>query len=162
MTTANTIGETTFTTPSDREIVITRVVDAPRELVFDVLTDPEHVPHWYGLRTWSLPTCDIDLRPGGNWRYVLRSPEGQDMGMSGTYREVERPERLVSTESFDDYPGESLNTMVLTEEDGKTRITVTVLYESKEIRDAVIDSGMEKGAAVTYDRLAEYLDSVSS
>jgi uncharacterized protein YndB with AHSA1/START domain len=161
MTTAHKVGETTFTTPSDREIVITRVVDAPRELVFDVMTNPEHVPHWFGLREWTLPVCKIDLRPGGDWRYVMRGPDGTEMGMSGVYKEVAPPERLVSTESFDDYPGESLNTMVLTEDGGKTTITVTVLYESKEIRDAVIQSGMEGGAAETYDRLAEYLETIA-
>jgi uncharacterized protein YndB with AHSA1/START domain len=161
MTTAHKVGETTFTTPSDREIVITRVVDAPRELVFDVMTNPEHVPHWFGLREWTLPVCKIDLRPGGDWRYVMRGPDGAEMGMSGVYKEVAPPERLVSTESFDDYPGESLNTMVLTEDGGKTTITVTVLYESKEIRDAVIQSGMEGGAAETYDRLAEYLETIA-
>ena len=161
MATANRIGATTFTTPSDREIVITRVVDAPRELVFDVMTNPEHVPHWFGLREWTLPVCKIDLGPGGDWRYVMRGPDGTEMGMSGVYKEVAPPERLVSTESFDDYPGESLNTMVLTEDGGKTTIAVTVLYESKEIRDAVIQSGMEGGAAETYDRLAEYLETIA-
>ena len=157
MTTAHKVGETTFTTPSDREIVITRVVDAPRGLVFDAMTNPEHVPHWFGLRSFTLPVCEIDLRPGGAWRYVMRSADGTDMGMSGVYQEVLPPDRLVSTESFDDYPGESLNTVVLTEKDGKTTITVTVLYESKEIRDAVVASGIQDGAAETYDRLAEYL-----
>ncbi len=157
MTTAHKVGETTFTTPSDREIVITRVVDAPRGLVFDAMTNPEHVPHWFGLRSFTLPVCEIDLRPGGAWRYVMRSADGTDMGMSGVYQEVLPPDRLGSTESFDDYPGESLNTVVLTEKDGKTTITVTVLYESKEIRDAVVASGMQDGAAETYDRLAEYL-----
>jgi uncharacterized protein YndB with AHSA1/START domain len=160
MTTAHKVGETTFTTPSDREIVISRVVDAPRALVFDAMTNPEHVPNWFGLRSFTLPVCEIDLRPGGAWRYVMRSADGTDMGMSGVYQEVTPPERLVSTESFDDYPGESLNTVVLTEEDGKTTITVTVLYESKEIRDAVVASGMQDGAAETYDRLAEYLGSI--
>jgi uncharacterized protein YndB with AHSA1/START domain len=157
MTTANKVGATTFTTPSDREIVITRVFDAPRELVFDALTNPEHVPHWFGPRDWTLPVCEIDLRPGGAWRYVGRGPDGAEMGMRGVYQEIAPPERLVSTESFDDYPGESLNTVVLTEEDGKTTLSVTVLYPSKETRDAVLASGMQRGAAETYDRLAEHL-----
>ena len=160
MTAATKIGETTFTLPSDREIEITRVFDAPRELVFDALTNPEHLPHWFGLRAWTLPVCEIDLRPGGKWRYVMRGPDGQEMGMSGVYREIERPERLVYTESFDDYPGETINTGVLTEEDGKTTFTATVLYESKEHRDAVIESGMQSGAAETFDRLAEHLASL--
>ena len=157
MATAHEVGATTFTTPSDREIVITRVVDAPRSLVFEAITAPEHVPHWYGPRGWSLPVCQIDLRPGGAWRYVLRGPEGTEMGMRGVFQEITPPERLVTTESFNDYPGESLNTLVLTEQDGQTTITVTVLYESKEIRDAVLASGMQEGASETYDRLVEYL-----
>jgi uncharacterized protein YndB with AHSA1/START domain len=160
MTTATKIGETTFTLPSDREIEITRVFDAPRELVFDALTNPEHVPHWFGLRDWTLPVCEIDLRPGGRWRYVMRGPDGQEMGMSGVYREIERPERLVYTESFDDFAGETINTGTLVEQDGKTTFTATILYESKEQRDAVIETGMQRGAAVTYDRLAEHLASL--
>jgi uncharacterized protein YndB with AHSA1/START domain len=158
--TTSTIGETTFTTPSDREIEMTRVFDAPRELVFDAFTNPEHVPHWFGPRGWSVPVCEIDLRPGGSWRYVLRGPNGEEMGMSGVYQEITPPERVVSTESFDDYPGESINTLTLTEEDGRTRYTVTVLYADMETRDAVLASGMSEGAAETLERLAEHLDSL--
>jgi uncharacterized protein YndB with AHSA1/START domain len=159
--TSSTIGETTFTTVSDRELVISRVFDAPRELVFDALTNPAHVPSWYGLREWTMPVCEIDLRTGGAWRYVLRGPDGTEMGMRGVYREVSPPERIVSTESFDDYPGESLNTLVLTEEDGRTTMTVNVRYDSKETRDATIASGMMGGAAVTFDRLAEHLETLA-
>ena len=158
--TANTIGETTFTTPSDREIEMTRLFDAPRQLVFDAFTNPAHVPHWFGPRGWSVPVCEIDLRPGGSWRYVLSGPDGEEMGMSGVYREITPPERIVTTESFDDYPGESLNTLTLTEEDGKTRYTVTVLYADKETRDAVLASGMSEGAAETLERLAEHLEAL--
>jgi uncharacterized protein YndB with AHSA1/START domain len=157
MATTHSLGATTFATPSDREIVITRLFDAPRRLVFEALTDPEHLPLWYGPRGWTLAVCQIDLRPGGAWRFVLRSPEGTAMGMRGVYQEIVPPERLISTESYDDYPGESLNTVVLTEADGKTTMTVTVLYPSKEVRDAVLNSGMQKGASETYDRLAEHL-----
>jgi uncharacterized protein YndB with AHSA1/START domain len=158
--TASTIGETTFTTPSDREIEMTRLFDAPRELVFDAFSNPAHVPHWFGPRGWSVPVCEIDLRPGGSWRYVLRGPDGEEMGMSGVYKEIAPPERIVTTESFDDYPGESLNTLTLTEEDGKTRYTVTVLYADMETRDAVLASGMSEGAAETLQRLAEHLESL--
>ena len=157
MTTEVKFGTTTFTTPSDREIVITHVVEAPRELAFDAWTSPEHVPHWFGPRGTTVPVCEIDLRPGGAWHYLLRSPDGTDMAMRGVYREVSRPDRLVSTESFDDYPGESLNTLILSEENGKTTFTITVRYASQEIRDAVIKSGMEHGAAECYDKLAEML-----
>jgi uncharacterized protein YndB with AHSA1/START domain len=155
--TATKIGETTFTTPSDREIVMTRVFDAPRALVFDACTNPEHLQHWFGPRGWTLPVCEVDLRPGGAWRFVLRGPDGSEMGMSGVYQEVAPPERLVSTESFDDYPGETLNTLTLSEEEGRTTYTVTVLYPSKEVRDAVLESGMQDGASESFDRLAEHL-----
>jgi len=158
--TTSTIGETTFTTPSDREIEMTRLFDAPRQLVFDAFTNPAHVPHWFGPRGWSVPVCEIDLRPGGSWRYVLSGPDGEEMGMSGMYKEITRPERIVTTESFDDYPGESLNTLTLTEEDGKTRYTVTVLYADTETRDAVLASGMSEGAAETLERLAEHLEAL--
>jgi uncharacterized protein YndB with AHSA1/START domain len=88
MTTANKVGETTFTTPSDREIAMTRVFDAPRGLVWDAYTNPEHVPHWFGPRGWTLPVCEIDLRAGGAWRFVMHGPDGTDMGMSGVYQEI--------------------------------------------------------------------------
>ena len=101
--------------------------------------------------------CEADLKVGGAWRWVLRGPDGRDMGMRGVYQEITPPEWLVSTESFDDYPGESLNTLILSEEDGKTTFTITVRYASQEIRDAVIKSGMEHGAAECYDKLAEML-----
>ena len=143
--------------PTEREIVMTRVFDAPRRLVFDALTEPELLKRWFGPRGWSLVVCEADLKVGGTWRWVLRGPDGRDMGMRGVYQEIAPPERLVSTESFDDYPGESLNTLILSEEDGKTAFTITVRYASQEIRDAVIKSGMEHGAAECYDKLAEML-----
>jgi uncharacterized protein YndB with AHSA1/START domain len=143
--------------PSEREIVMTRVFDAPRGLVFDALTKPELLRRWFGPRGWSLAVCEADLKVGGAWRWVLRGPDGREMGMRGVYQEITPPERLVSTESFDDYPGESLNTLILSEQDGKTTFTITVRYASQEIRDAVIKSGMEHGAAECYDKLAEML-----
>jgi uncharacterized protein YndB with AHSA1/START domain len=143
--------------PTEREIVMTRILDAPRRLVFDALTKPELLRRWFGPRGWSLVVCEADLKVGGAWRWVLRGPDGREMGMRGAYQEITPPERLVSTESFDDYPGESLNTLILSEEDGKTTFTITVRYASQEIRDAVIKSGMEHGAAECYDKLAEML-----
>ena len=143
--------------PTEREVVMTRVFDAPRRLVFDALTKPELLKRWFGPRGWSLVVCEADLKVGGAWRWVLRGPDGRDMGMRGVYQEITPPEWLVSTESFDDYPGESLNTLILSEEDGKTTFTITVRYASQEIRDAVIKSGMEHGAAECYDKLAEML-----
>ena len=105
--------------------------------------------------------CEVDLKVGGAWRFVLRGPDGTEMGMRGVYREIVPPERSVHTESFDDFPGESLVTTTLVEQGGKTRLTGTVLYPSQEIRDMVIKSGMEHGAAETYDKLAEYLASIA-
>jgi len=147
-----------FTTPSDREIVMTRVVDAPRRLVFEAWTRPEHVPHWMlGPEGWSMPVCEIDLRPGGSWHFVWRRADGTEMSMRGEYREVKPPERLVSTESWGgDWP-ETINTLVLTEKDGRTTISQTVLYPSLEARDAALKTGMKDGVVQSYDRLAAYV-----
>lgn len=158
MSPTNESGTTTFSSPSEKEFAMTRVVDAPRELVFDAWTKPEHVPHWMlGPEGWKMPICEIDLRPGGAWHFLWRRADGTEMEMRGEYREIARPERLVSTESWGgDWP-ETLNTLVLSEKSGKTTITVTVRYPSKEARDAATETGMKEGAAQSYDRLAEYL-----
>lgn len=163
MATAKTVREvTTFTTPTDRGIVATRVFDAPRRLVWDAWTSPKHVPHWMlGPEGWSMPVCEIDLRPGGAWRFVWRMSDGAAMEMRGAYREIVPPERLVSTESWGgDWP-ETLNTLVLTEEDGKTTTVCTVLYPSKEARDKALGTGMKEGWSQSYDRLEKYLRSRS-
>jgi uncharacterized protein YndB with AHSA1/START domain len=146
----------TLTTPSDREIRITRLFDAPRHLVFEAMTKPEHVRRWWGNldERYSVPVCEIDLRVGGTWRFVGRGPEGQYPAFHGVYREIDAPGRLVYTEIFEPYPDvESVVIQLLTEEGGKTRITVTSLYPSLEVRDMVLKTGMEKGAALSYDRL---------
>ena len=156
-------GATAFTAPSDREIVATRVVNAPRRLVFEAWTDPRHLPHWMlGPQGWTMPVCEIDLRPGGAWHFVWRRSEGTEMGMRGVYREVTPPERLVSTESWGGGWPETLNTLVLSEENGKTTtIRNTVLYPSKEARDAALGTGMKAGMSESFDRLAEYLAGLS-
>jgi uncharacterized protein YndB with AHSA1/START domain len=156
--TAAKASETTFTTPSDREVAMTRVFDAPRALVWDAWTRPEHVPHWMtGCEGMTMPVCEIDLRPGGAWRFVWRKSDGTEMEMSGEYREVAPPERLVSTESWGgDWP-ETINTLVLSEADGKTTVTQTMLYPSQEARDAALETGMKDGASMSFDRLAEHL-----
>jgi uncharacterized protein YndB with AHSA1/START domain len=157
-------GTLQITTPSEREIVMSRVFDAPRSLVFEAWTKPELLERWLGVREgWSMVVCEVDLRVGGAYRFVWRGPDGREMGMSGVYREIEPPERLVATESFDDPwgSGEALDTTVLVEEGGKTTATTTVLYESEEIRDAVLESGMARGVAESYDMLAEYLASIA-
>ena len=152
-------GTLKVTTPTDREIVLTRVFDAPRRLVFDAFSKPELLKLWFGPRGWSLAVCEVDLKVGGGFRFVLRGPDGKQMGMRGGYREIVPPERSVHMESFDDYPGESQVTAVFVEQGGKTTLTATVLYPSREVRDAVIKSGMEHGAAESYDKLAELLAS---
>jgi uncharacterized protein YndB with AHSA1/START domain len=149
------------TTPSDREIVMTRVFEAPRRLVFDTFTKPELVKQWLlGPPGWSMPVCEIDLKVGGTYRYVWRqNSDGREMGVRGTFREIVPPERIVHTERFDEawYPGEALITTTLTEQGGKTTLTLTILYESREARDAALKTGMAKGVAMSYDRLAELL-----
>ena len=162
MATPDGVRATTFTTPSDREIVMTCVVDALRRLVFAAWTTPEHLPHWMlGPKGWTMPVCEIDLCPGGAWHFVWRRSDGTEMGMRGVYREVTAPERLVSTESWGgDWP-ETLNTLILSEEGGKTTITQTVLYPSKEARDAALQTGMTSGVSESFDRLAEYLEGLS-
>jgi uncharacterized protein YndB with AHSA1/START domain len=155
-------GTLKVTTPTDREIVMTRVFDALRRLVFDAMTKPELLRRWFfGPPGWSLAVCEIDLRVGGAYRYVWRSPDGSDMGMGGVYREIVVPERVVATEKFDNpwYPGEAVGTLVLVELGGKTTLTQTILYESREARDAVLKTPMEHGVATGYDRLAELLAS---
>jgi uncharacterized protein YndB with AHSA1/START domain len=157
-------GTLQVTTPSEREIAMTRVFDAPRNLVFDAWTKPELLKRWLGVRHgWSLAVCEIDLKVGGTYRFVWHGPDGAEMGMGGVYREIVPPERLVCTERFDDpwYPGEALDTMDLVEYAGKTTLTTTVLYESQEARDAVLRSPMADGVAESYDNLAELLESIA-
>ena len=150
-----------ITTPSDRELAMTRVFDAPRTLVWDALTKPELVKRWLVRAGWTFPVCEIDLRVGGTYRYVWRKGNGFEMGMGGVYREIVRPERLVATEVFDDpwYPGEALDTTTFVERGGKTTLTTTVRYDSKETRDAVLKSPMESGIAENYNNLEELLAS---
>ena len=126
-------GTLQITTPTEREIVMSRIFDAPRNLVFEAWTKPELLKRWLGVRGgWSMVVCEVDLRVGGAYRFVWRGPDGAEMGMGGVYREIAPPERLVATESFDDpwYPGEALDTTVLVEEGGKTTATTTVLWSA--------------------------------
>lgn len=146
----------TITTPSDTELAITRVFDAPRDLVFDAWTKPELLTRWLGIHNgWTFPVCEVDLRVGGRYRWVWRGPDGNEMGVGGVYREIARPERLVSTERFDEpwYPGEALDTITLTERDGRTTCVLTMALESKEARDGVLRSGMDSGIESGYAKL---------
>lgn len=149
----------TLTMPSDRELVITAVLEAPRHLVFEACTRPEHVKRWWGLRRSTMPVCEIDLRPGGAWRYVVRDNEtGREDAFSGVYREIAPPERLVYTEGWEGMPGHDyLVTATLDEKDGKTTLTSRLQYKSVEDRDGHLQSGMEPGMRETLDRLAEHL-----
>ena len=147
----------TVTTPSEQEIQLTRLFSAPRALVFEAMTRPEHVREWWGRLGdgYSVPVCEIDLRVGGAWRFVNRHPHG-DAAFHGEYREIVPPSRLVFTEIFEDFPDSvSVVTTVLTEEAGKTRMTVTASYPSREVRDIVIGTGMATGAGISYDRLED-------
>ena len=152
-----------LTALSDREIVMTRAFDAPRELVFEAWTRPDLVKRWlYGPEEWKLAVCDIDLRVGGALRFVWRHTDGRTMGMGGVYREIAPPDRLVFTELFDEdwTGGETLVTMDFTEHSGKTTMMQTVLYSSEAARDAVLKSGMERGMVQSYDRLEKLLASL--
>jgi len=149
-------------TRGDREIVMTRVFDAPRELVFKALTTPELLKRWFGPHGWTLTECEVDLRVGGAWRFLSKGPDGRTMGMRGVYREIVPPERIQYTESFDEWveQGSALITTTLAERDDRTTLTCVSLAPSREVRDAVIRTGMEHGAAETYDRLADTLHSL--
>ena len=140
---------------------MTRVFDAPRRLVFAAWTDPAHLPTWLGPRGWTLPVCEVDLRPGGSWRFVGRGPDGSDMGMRGVYLEIASPDRLVYTESFDGGSGESLNTVTFVEQDGRTTLTCRVCYPSAEVRDAMLRTRMREGVSEGFERLDEHLTAIA-
>lgn len=156
MVTTARAGVTTYSTPTDREVVITRVVDAPRRILFDAWTNPRHVPQWMiGPAGWTMPVCEIDLRPGGSWHFVWRKADGSEMAMSGAYREVSPPERLVSTERWGPEWPETINTLVLTESDGQTTVTLAITYPNRDARDAALQTGMKDGMEQSFARLDE-------
>jgi uncharacterized protein YndB with AHSA1/START domain len=148
----------TITTPSDLEIAMTRLFDAPRHLVFDAMTRPEHVRHWLGCAELPMTICEIDLRVGGAYRFTLRSPDGRDTTLQGVYREVVRPERVVFVERIL-MPGftsdEYQVTSTFADIARRTRLTTTILHNSKENRDGHLNSGIERGVGPAYDRIAE-------
>ena len=158
-------GTLTLTTPTDREIVLTRVFDAPRALVFEALTTPDLLQQWFtGPPGWSLVVCEPARQAGARYRFVWRGPDGTEMGMGGVCREFVPPERMSATEKFEPswYSGEAQVSTVLAEQGGKTTLTLTVTYESRETRDAVLKSPMEGGVAYGYDRLADLLASLAA
>ena len=147
-----------ITTPSDLEIAMTRMFDAPRHLVFDAMTQPQHVRRWFGCDAFTLLVCEIDLRVGGTYRFVMRTPDGSESTLQGVYREIVRPERVVFVEQIL-MPGftspEYQVTSTFDEIGEGTKLTTTILHNSKENRDGHLNSGIEKGVAPAYDRLAE-------
>ena len=153
----------TLTTPSDREIVMTLEFDAPRELIFEAHSSCEHVNNWWGPRKYSFELCEMDFRPGGKYRFVHRGPDGvEEHGFRGEYREIVPPERIVWTFEWEGMPGHiSLDTLTL--EDlggGRTKLVSHSRFDSKEDRDGMLQSGMEEGAGETYDRLAEFVQTL--
>ena len=156
--TTKTKHETTLTLPSDREILMTRKFDAPREVVWDTITDPDLIPDWWGFRRDATEVKMMDVRPGGQWQYITRTSGGEVVDFHGEYREVVAPERLVYTFLVGDMPaGDGFVEITLVERDGVTELRDRGVFSSKEERDAVIATGMEKGARETYERLAQLI-----
>lgn len=150
--------ETTLSLPSDREILMTRKFDAPREIVWETITDPELIPHWYGFARDATVVKKMDVRPGGQWQYITRTSGGEVVDFHGTYREVVAPEKLVYSFLFGDMPeGDGFVEITLVEQDGVTELRDRGVFNSKEERDAIIASGMESGARETYERLSELI-----
>lgn len=149
---------TTLTLPSDREIVMTRIFDAPRDLVFKVTTDPELIPLWWGRSSNTTIVDQMDVHPGGTWRFIQRTPDGMELAFNGVYREVVPPERVVYTFEFEGYPGHIMVETVTYEDlGGRTRLTSTALFASAEDRDGMLQSGMEEGALETWNQLEALL-----
>jgi uncharacterized protein YndB with AHSA1/START domain len=156
-------GTFDVTSPDDVSIVVHRDFDAPPGKVWRAMTEPEHLRRWLGDPRFPLTTCEMDVRVGGGYRWVFTQPDGSGtMGVQGTYNEVERPHRIVCTEQFDDFPGPSINTLVLDERaDGRTAMSLTVRYADRETRDGWANSGMTDGLARGYARLDEALNAIA-
>jgi uncharacterized protein YndB with AHSA1/START domain len=148
-------GKLKVTLPSDNEILLTREFDAPPRMVYEVMTKPEYVKYWWCcMDGFSMPVCELDLRVGGRWRFVMRSPDGKDVAFNGEYREIVPAQRIVNTEIFEPYPDlPSLVTTTFEVRGDKTLFRALVLHETKEARDMHVNSGMELGAGIAYDRL---------
>lgn len=163
MNTTKSTRKATVEYPAETELIIRRDFDAPRELVFEALTKAEHVREWYGLNPGALKVCEIDFRVGGGWHYVLGAPGEDEVSFTGSYLEIEAPERVVSTESFDNMPGATYRTtLTLTEANGVTTVQSHLVYPSQQWRDGHVDSGMEYGMNICYDRLEELLGRLAS
>jgi len=152
-----------ITTVSDLEVMLTRTFDAPSDLVFEAFTSPNLLRRWYAPEGWSFDVCDVDLKVGGQWRFVMKRPSGKAVGQFGVYREIVRGKRLVNTESWEDWnPGECLVTLVLMEKAGRTTVVSTVRFPSQEVRDVVVKNGLEKSAGSCYDQLERLLASTAA
>ena len=150
--------ETTLSLPSDREILMTRKFDAPREIVWDIITDPKLIPQWYGFARDETEVKKMDVRPGGRWQYITHTQGGEVVDFHGTYREVVAPEKLVYSFLFGDMPeGDGFVEITLVEKDGVTELRDRGVFNSKEERDAIIATGMEEGARETYERLSQLI-----
>jgi uncharacterized protein YndB with AHSA1/START domain len=148
----------TVTLPSEREVVLTREFDAPRELVFEAFSKPEHIRHWWGQKGSTVVVDTMDFRPGGAWRFVERAADGSEHGFRGQYRDIQPPERITWTFEWEGLPGHvSVETMAFEDLGGRTRLVGTTVFDSVEDRDGMVQSGMEQGAAESYDRLEAYL-----
>lgn len=153
----------TLTLPTDREAVMERVFNAPRELVFAAMTDPKHIPNWWGLRSNTTEVAASDFRPGGAWRFVQRDADGNEMAFYGEYLEVTPPSRYVYTFEFAGYPGHVVTDTITLEDLGdKTRVIASSLFSTKEDRDGMVASGMEVGANESWDRLEDLLATLNS
>ena len=140
--------------PGKQEIVMTRILDAPRELVFKVYTDPDLIPQWWGPKRYATTVDKMNAKPGGAWRFVQRGPDGNEYAFNGVYHEIVPPERIVYTFEFEGMPGHvCLATVTFEEHEGKTKLTDRSVFQSVEDRDGMLQSGMEEGAAETIDRL---------
>lgn len=158
MTVTPAVGTTVYEVLNDLEVEIVRVFDAPRHLLFDAFTKPELITKWMlGPPGWSMPVCETDVRPGGKWHYVWRKDDGSDMEMFGSFLDVEPPARLVTTEAWGPPFPETVNTVTFEEDQGRTTVTMTIRYESKDARDAALATGMKDGSDVSYNRLDELL-----
>lgn len=158
MTTTNN-SQTTFEVVSDLEVVMSRVFEAPRELVFEACTQPRHMAQWWGPRQYTLPVCEMDARPGGTYRFVQRAPDGSEHPFRGEFREVVQPSRIVMTQIYEPYADHELLVTITFEDlgDGRTRLIDHMRFDTIESRDATLAAGMESGARESYDRLAELL-----
>ena len=171
--TALPVEEASIEMPSEQTFAISRLINAPRALVFKAWTDPKHLAQWWGPDKFTVPVCEMDVRPGGSYRIVMRSPEGEEYPLKGVYRDIIQPERLMLTENWEEHPAkwqdlllkygagkasnEALDLVTFEDRSGKTLLTIKTLFDSVTVRDAMVKMGMTEGWAQSLDRLEKYL-----